>query len=248
MPLGEVSHVNEEGVELLAPRQAPRVFLSYNHEDKAQADRLRGMLAEQRLDVWMDAEIAPGTSWREQIDTALRTADAVVVLVSPASSRNSGQSSEVVAAIAARLADPQKLVVPARTGPDVDLPVLLQDVQALDLSAPTDVVERRIRDLADRLRRESPREVRDPGKSLDLLDMDSFGLLVERQMYHRLALERERHRLLLLGQVLAFLTALSVFAVSITLILSGHALLGTALSSVVVAALATAFVSVRGKV
>jgi len=60
------------------------VFISYNHEDKRLAQSVADALIDRGLTVWMDdTALPPGKRWRPEVEDALRTASAVVVLVGP---------------------------------------------------------------------------------------------------------------------------------------------------------------------
>ncbi len=63
----------------------PRVFISYCHQDEAWKDRLvkqlRVLELEERLSLWEDRRIVAGDDWRGEIEEALATADAAVLLV-----------------------------------------------------------------------------------------------------------------------------------------------------------------------
>jgi hypothetical protein len=76
-----------EPVSDLAPRTPRRVFVSYSHKDKEFASQLSTSCAQLRRDgwihLWSDAEILPGSNWREDIHAALEQADLVVLLISP---------------------------------------------------------------------------------------------------------------------------------------------------------------------
>lgn len=58
----------------------PTIFLSYAHDDQAQAQRLAGALQRTGYTVWWDALIEGGTRYAKTIDDALEKADAVLVL------------------------------------------------------------------------------------------------------------------------------------------------------------------------
>ena len=64
----------------------PLIFVSYSHEDKGFADELMVRLAPlQRrfaFDLWSEEKIAPGDSWKSEIEAALTKADIALLLVS----------------------------------------------------------------------------------------------------------------------------------------------------------------------
>lgn len=64
----------------------PLIFLSYSHKNEVEKDslltHLRALqMAAQKLDVWSDDILSHGESWRQEIDKALGTAKAAVLLV-----------------------------------------------------------------------------------------------------------------------------------------------------------------------
>jgi TIR domain len=72
---------------VMRPSSPVRVFVSYAHEDAEFAHQLNVSCAQLRRDgwvqLWSDAEILPGESWREEIHQALESADLIVLLISP---------------------------------------------------------------------------------------------------------------------------------------------------------------------
>lgn len=62
---------------------APRAFISYAHEDKAVVMSLYEGLKEKQVTLWLDqVELSPGVRFQEEIERALRTSDAILVVLS----------------------------------------------------------------------------------------------------------------------------------------------------------------------
>jgi len=62
-----------------------KVFLSYAERDEKLAQAIRAELEKGRFTVWdASANLAPGDNWALELGKALREADAMVVLLSPA--------------------------------------------------------------------------------------------------------------------------------------------------------------------
>ena len=65
-------------------RQKKPLFVSYSHVDKVWKDRLLKWLwdlDEELIDIWVDREIEPGSNWYDEIERALESAKAAVLLV-----------------------------------------------------------------------------------------------------------------------------------------------------------------------
>src|ERR1044072_1419774 len=67
-----------------------KVFISYGHVDVQQTpwvERLRPYLMQTRhangVEIWDDSQIQAGTNWRQSIASALKSADAAILLVGP---------------------------------------------------------------------------------------------------------------------------------------------------------------------
>jgi uncharacterized membrane protein HdeD (DUF308 family) len=73
---------------MTAPAHRPlRVFCSYAHEDEERLnvlrEWLRGLERQGLINWWHDRQIVPGWEWEEAIDKNLRTAEVILLLVTP---------------------------------------------------------------------------------------------------------------------------------------------------------------------
>ena len=70
----------------LSPSSRTKVFISYSHADKDWLERLKRhlkpLVREGRLDCWDDTHIRPGDDWKQEIRSALDTAQVAVLLIS----------------------------------------------------------------------------------------------------------------------------------------------------------------------
>lgn len=69
-----------------APKNPPKLFISYAHADAPRLDELhrhlQPYLMKERIAQWTDREIPAGSDWRQEIVDALKSADAGILLVS----------------------------------------------------------------------------------------------------------------------------------------------------------------------
>lgn len=61
------------------------IFISYARRDRAFVERMREELSRHDVEAWTDNILSPGSDWRHEIDEAIRTAIAVIVVVTPES-------------------------------------------------------------------------------------------------------------------------------------------------------------------
>jgi hypothetical protein len=104
------------------------VFISYSHEEPdatLAADIARGLRAAGHR-VFIDRDLLPGQRWGDLIDTHLRGAQALVVLVSKASATSAFVREEVTTAHNQQRAGQALTIVPVRIGSDVDVPYELR--------------------------------------------------------------------------------------------------------------------------
>jgi hypothetical protein len=71
------------------------VYISHASADEKVAQRVAGALRGAGFRVWDESEILPGDNWGEKLGEALREAEAMVVLLTPASLRAWNVSSEI---------------------------------------------------------------------------------------------------------------------------------------------------------
>jgi TolB-like protein len=102
--------------EATSPPKRPRAFLSYARADQPQAARLAKALETAGLDLWWDALIEGGAVFSRQIEAALESSDAVLVLWSKTS-----VGSDWVLDEAARGRDLRKLVPVSLDGTEAPL-------------------------------------------------------------------------------------------------------------------------------
>lgn len=67
-------------------QRAIKIFISYPRKDSELCDRLIGYLQplerKGRIEIWRDVDIAPGERWSPEIESKLRSADIILLLVS----------------------------------------------------------------------------------------------------------------------------------------------------------------------
>ncbi len=113
-----------------------KVFLCHAAEDRRRARRLFARLRDDNLEPWLDeSNLLPGSDWELEIKRALRSADAVVVCLSPGSVKKRGfVQREVRLAVAAAEEQPEGelFLFSVRLEP-CDVPDSLRRWQWLDL-------------------------------------------------------------------------------------------------------------------
>jgi len=143
----------------LASESAPhKVFLSYSHDDNAEAEKLYRFLLDKRVDVWKDDEggIPPADQWENVIKRRIADCACFVPLVTANTARESESYfwSEWRSAVdRTRRQDPnRRFVFPVLSGDDVGIPDMFGPWQAARLSNSVDMET-----LAESLRKEQQR-------------------------------------------------------------------------------------------
>src|SRR5688572_28972041 len=97
-------------------REPLRVFISYSRKDEALKDKLVDHLRVlERLEgvkVWTDAEIPPGSMWREEIEREMATTDVALLLVSASFLASEFISNTEIPALLRRQAHEGLVVIP----------------------------------------------------------------------------------------------------------------------------------------
>ncbi len=119
------------------------LFLSYVHENSADAEALRDDLIGLGEAVWWDRDIPPGARWKLEIRKALKDAYAFVLCLSKAMEdrARSGAFPEILDAISIyrELAPGRIFIIPVRLDEcevpsfEIDSTTMLDDLQFVDL-------------------------------------------------------------------------------------------------------------------
>lgn len=108
----------------------PRVFLSYARADSEFVSRLACDLATAQITAWMDArDIVPGNRWDVSVETALREATDVVLILSPGACTSQNVMDEVSFALANNTRVLPLLYL------DCEIPFRWERIQRIDMSS-----------------------------------------------------------------------------------------------------------------
>jgi hypothetical protein len=104
------------------------VFVSHSSEDGEWARKLMQRLERAGLEVWDAAsKILPGDNWALEIGRALERADAMIVLISPASAKSPTVQKEIEYALSSKRF--QDRLIPVVVKPTNRFPWILQRMQ-----------------------------------------------------------------------------------------------------------------------
>ena len=77
----------QEPPERAAGKGLPELFYSYAHEDEGHLNQLQkhlnGLVTDRLMSHWYDRDIPPGDEWDRKIDERIRSADIILLIVSP---------------------------------------------------------------------------------------------------------------------------------------------------------------------
>lgn len=103
------------------------VFISYSHQDGAFVDQLALGLVRGRANVWLDRwELRVGDSLLDRIQEAIGSAEALVVVLTPASVQSSWCRRELNAGLMRELEEARVVVLPVLVE-DCEIPVFLRE-------------------------------------------------------------------------------------------------------------------------
>jgi hypothetical protein len=136
---------------IIANARPAKLFISYSHEDerhmKRLATHLAGLRREGLIADWHDRKIPAGDEWHKAIDDRLKTADCVLLLVSPDFLASDFCYSIEMECALKKYQEGRNLVIPVIVQPADWRHTRLRDLQALPKDGKP-VVEWAIRDRA----------------------------------------------------------------------------------------------------
>lgn len=153
------------------------IFVSYCREDGEFSRQLETEIYQSGFRAWRDQALSAGEDWRSEIDTGVRDALAVVVLVSAASIRSAYVNYEWAFALGCGIP-----VVPVLLEPlEGDLPERLAVLRGVDFrnraARPWNALTQRLREIEDALRpttvhvpRDAPAVIHEAARALDSMD------------------------------------------------------------------------------
>jgi serine/threonine protein kinase len=112
-----------------APSKKVSVFISYSHKDEDFARQIVDSLQKNQIEVWFDKiSLVPGEPWEPSIRKAIKSADKVVVVLSP-----EAVESDIVQAEIDYAKEKNKPILPLMHRP-CEIPLQIRRLQYLDFS------------------------------------------------------------------------------------------------------------------
>jgi len=113
-----------------------KVFLSYARSDREQAQKIGDQLRQAGFNVWdPDKEILPGSDWNTDLKTALDSANALVVFISPEGLASRSVSNEIEYALGAEHL--RGRLIPVMMRPTKDVPWILKSIGSVRYEGPS---------------------------------------------------------------------------------------------------------------
>jgi hypothetical protein len=110
------------------------LFISSSHKDRAWVSEFVNTLRKEGLHPWSAVELAPGDTWQDSIEKALRDSKTLIMVINPDILKSEWVFIELGAAIAGK-----KRIIPIITK-DLDwsqIPLMLRRYQFLNESSPS---------------------------------------------------------------------------------------------------------------
>jgi len=132
-----------------------KVFLSHAATDQTLARKVSKVLQKSGLDVWDEqSEIFPGDNWAEKIGQALKEANAMVVLLTPAGVKSHSVHREIEYALGEKTY--RQRLIPVFVGSpekfqDEEIPWILRRLKSIRLTE-TEQPDEDLQQIADMLR------------------------------------------------------------------------------------------------
>jgi hypothetical protein len=121
--------MSNESEEKTSPES---IFISYSHRDADAADFLAKICKRRGARIWIDdTKIKPGEFWQDKLETAVRSCDTFLVLVSDAALSSDRCSREWSAICERNWTNPRVRVIPILVD-EAKVPAFLRNLRALD--------------------------------------------------------------------------------------------------------------------
>lgn len=113
-----------------------KVFLSYARGDRDAVKKIGRQLRQAGFDVWdPDEEILPGADWSGELKTALDSAGAMVIFISPEAMASRSVSYEIEYALGAKHL--RRRLIPVMIRPTKNAPWILDSLQSVRYETPS---------------------------------------------------------------------------------------------------------------
>lgn len=107
------------------------IYISYNHQDRKLASKISSGLKEKGHLITLDVEsLTAGQEWRTILMDALKSADGVIVLITPSSLKSQFVLSEIGSARAFTQTSKNKFLIPVIFD-DAPIPPVIQDIHSI---------------------------------------------------------------------------------------------------------------------
>lgn len=116
-------------------KKGSKVFLSYARDDRDEAQKVADHLRQAGFEVWdPDMEILPGSRFTGELQSALDSAEAIVVFISPEAMASREVSREIEYALGAKHL--RGRLIPVVIRPAKDAPWILDSLESIRYQGP----------------------------------------------------------------------------------------------------------------